>query len=102
MAFVGSLRILKRSSRSLRNKQSVDKPKSPLEEAIEKAAEEDRARLGNIASGCPLLTELDEARRLEEEVAKIEKDPMRLLTLFDEIMADAEIKRVLDRIKGAE
>ena len=44
-----------------------DKPKSPLEEELEKAKQEELAKLGKIpTTGSPLLAELDEARADEE------------------------------------
>jgi len=76
----------------------MDKDRSPLLDEIEAARKAELKKLGYVpTTGSPLLAELDEARA-KEELAKIEKDPMRLLVLFDEITADAEIKRVLENI----
>ena len=78
----------------------MEEERNPLLEELERAKRAELKKLGNVpGTGSPLLAELD-AARAEEEIAKIEKDPMRLLILFDELLADAEIKRVLDRIKG--
>ena len=52
----------------------MDKQRSPLLDELEKAKQAELAKLGNIpTTGCPLLTELDEARAGEEATRLLDR-----------------------------